>query len=117
MASSTYSTYQAALDSLTLFEDTYEGIEILGALPNEQYDDSGDLAEVMDVTFRIRGRPGQFQVHPPFEENWQAVAFFRIGMKAAVVNAIYDGIGSLADLPTDPATGDPIPFPGSPIPV
>lgn len=116
MASDAGSSFDAALASLTLFESTYEGVEILSALLNQDYDAAGTLSDVVDVGFRLRGRPGVFSVHPPFEENWIAIAFFRIGLKQAMVEGIYQGLASAAELPAGPI-GPPIPMPGTAVPV
>jgi hypothetical protein len=77
---------------------------LIGAVPNEQYLPDGSQQEVMDVTFRIFGRPGQFMVHPVFADDWTAVAISLIAVKRDVVNAIYEGLASEADIP-DLSTG------------
>lgn len=110
-------SFAAALQSLSLFEQTYEGVEILAALLNEDYDADGTLQDTVDVTFRIIGRPGQFQVHPYFTIDWQAQAFFLIGIKHAIVEAIYDELPNLQALPSGPTGGATIPQPGTATPV
>jgi hypothetical protein len=99
---SSTSAFDAAVTSLTLFEDQYEQVEVMSVLLNQEYDDTGTLVDVVDVGWRIRGRPGIFQVHPAYESNWQAIAFFQIGIKHALVEGIYAGLASTADLPTGP---------------
>ena len=109
--------FAAALQSLSLFESTYEGVEILAALINQDYDAGGELQDTVDVTFGIIGRPGQFQVHPLFTIDWQAQASFLIGVKRAIVEAIYDELPNLGALPSAGAGGAPIPQPGVAVPV
>ena len=101
--------WDAAVDALRLFESQYEDIEVGPVLLNQDYDAAGNLNEVVDVTFSIYGRPGQYQVHPVFVGDWTAVAISQIGLKRTIVNGIYDGAASLADLelPEPPASGLP----------
>lgn len=113
----------AALQSLALFEEQYEGIRVVGALPNSDYDSSGVLYDTIDVSFEIIGRPGTFTVSVPFAVNWQAIAFYYIGLKAQQVEQIFEGKASASDLPTQflvpqlTVAPTPIPTPGNPIPV
>lgn len=116
--------YADALESLQLIEATYDGIEVMGAMPNQGYDDTGTLIDTMDVSYRIIGRPGVFTVSVPYALNWNAIAFFQIGLQANTIELIYEGAASLADVPAvflvQPASDVPpelIPVPGSPVPV
>lgn len=113
---------QAALDSLTLFEAQFEGISIVGAMLNSDYDAAGTLYDTVDVQWEIIGRPGVFTTSVPFAINWQAIAFFYIGEDANKVELIYEGASSLAEVPTvllvqPPSSSPPIPIPrpGQPI--
>lgn len=113
-----------ALASLALIEAEYEGIEIIAALPNQGYDDADTLTDTVDVSYRIIGRPGVFTVSVPYEDNWNAIAFFRVGLQANAIELIYEGADSLQQTPTQllvPAVSDTaprlIPQPGQPIPV
>lgn len=113
---------QAALDSLTLFEAQFEGINIVGSMLNSDYDSAGTLYDTVDVQWEIVGRPGVFTTSVPFAQNWQAIAFFYIGEDANKVELIYEGAASLAEVPTvllvQPPSGvppTPIPRPGQPI--
>lgn len=113
---------QTALESLALFEETFEGIRIVGALLNSDYDDAGNLYDTVDVQWEIIGRPGVFTSSVPFALNWVAIAFFHIGLKANTVELIYEGAASLAEVPTQllvqpPPSNPPqlIPRPGQPI--
>lgn len=114
--------YADALASLQLIEQTYDGIEVMAAMPNQGYDTSDALIDTMDVSYRIIGRPGVFTVTVPYTLNWNAIAFFYIGLQANTIELIYEGTSSLADTPTvylttPPSTTPPapIPVPGSPI--
>ncbi len=116
--------YADALTSLQLIEATYEGIEVMAAMPNQGYDDAGELMDTMDVTYRIIGRPGVFTVSVPYALNWNAIAFFQIGLQANTIELIYEGAGSLAEVPavflTQPPSSNPpvlIPIPGVLTPV
>lgn len=112
----------AALESLSLFEAEFEGINIVGALLNSEYDAAGTLYDTVDVQWEIIGRPGVFTTSVPFALNWTAIAFFYIGLEANTVELIYEGADSLAQTPTvflaqqAPTTAPtPIPRPGQPI--
>ena len=98
--------------------------EILAALANQGYDDTSTLTDTIDVSYRIIGRPGVFTVSVPYEDNWNAIAFFQIGLQANAIELIYEGAGSLQETPTQllvPAASNTaprlIPQPGQPIPV
>ncbi len=113
---------QAALDSLSLFEAQFEGINIVGAMLNSDYDSAGTLYDTVDVQWEIIGRPGVFTTSVPFAQNWQAIAFFYIGEDANKVELIYEGAASLAEVPTvflvqpqSTIPPTPIPRPGQPI--
>lgn len=114
---------QAALTALSSFEETFEGIRIVGAMLNSDYDANAALYDTVDVQFEIIGRPGVFTVSVPFAINWTAIAFFQIGLKANTVELIYEGAASLNDTPTQLLTQPPpsnppaiIPRPGQLIP-
>ncbi len=113
---------QAALDSLTLFEQQFEGINIVGSLINSDYDANGTQFDTIDLSWEIIGRPGVFTTSVPFALNWQAIAFFYIGQDANKVELIYEGASSLAETPTVLLTQPtstvppiPIPRPGQPV--
>lgn len=117
------SAFDDALASLTLIEGLYEGIEILSALPNEEYDPSGALADTVQISYAIVGRPGVFTVSVPYANNWTAIAFFRIGEDAQNVELIYEGASDNQQVPTQllvPTSSGPptlIPQPGTATPV
>lgn len=104
---------EGALSSLSLLEQSTDEVEILGALPNQDVDESGALIDVVDVYWSLPGRPGFFTSRVGFDLNWQAQAFFWIGVKQALVRGIYAGLASKADLPAGPV-GAPVPQPGVP---
>lgn len=123
MAGSTLTAYEASVQSLTLLEQQFEDVTIVSCLLNEDYDETGLLTDVVDVTFTIDGRPGMFQVHPPFTVNWQSLAFVQIGLKHATVEGIYQGLDTPAVIPQPvtpggaPAPPQPIVGPGVAVPV
>lgn len=110
--------FQAALDSLTAIEASYDGLEVMSAIANQAYDSTGTLTDTIDVSYRIIGRPGVFVCSVPFYINWQAVAFFQLGLQAYEIEQIYEGKANAQDPPdsilfhqsTVPPT--PIPRPG-----
>lgn len=119
MASTAFSTpsaLDAALASLGLLETLTDTVELQGALLNQDVDADGVLIDVVDIYWRLPGRPGFFTSRVPLEENWQAIAFFYIGVKQALVRAIYDGLASKDDIPGGPV-GPPIVGPGVAVPV
>lgn len=111
MASDAVSAFDVALASLTFFEETFEGVEILSAALDQKYDEDGALVDCVDIGFRIVGRPGMFQVTPELDINWQAQAFVALRSKHVDVEGIYAGLASKRDLPVGP-TGGPSPLPG-----
>ena len=117
-------SFATALASLELIAQELEGLEILAAITNEDYDTDGSLVDSVHVTYRIIGRPGTFTVSVPFADNWNAIAFFYIGLQANTIELIYEGAASLAETPTQYLVPTPsdlppilIPQPGHPIPV
>ncbi len=119
MASTAYDTPTAlagALDSLALLETLTDQVILLGANLNQDVADDGTLIDVVDVYFSLPGRPGFLTSRVPFESNWQAIAFYYIGVKQALVEGIYEGLASKAELPPGPI-GPPIPQPGQAVPV
>jgi hypothetical protein len=103
----------ASLESLALLETLTDDVDLLGASLNQDLDSAGDTFDVVDVYFRLPGRPGMLTVRVPFDSNWTAQAFYALGVKQALVNGIYDGLASKADLPRGPV-GAPVPQPGTP---
>lgn len=91
-------TFQTALDALTLYAQQYEQVEIVGARPDEQYWSDGNLHEVVDVSFRIFGRPGVFSVFPEYVPDWPSRAEARIAFRRDEINAIYEGLDSVEPL-------------------
>lgn len=110
------SSFALAVQSLSLLVEETDNVEIVAVLLNEDYDEQGALYDVVDVSFRIRGRGGMFTVHPPFDVNWQAQAFVAIGRKHATVEGIYQGLASKDELPSGPL-GEPLPPIGIAVPV
>jgi hypothetical protein len=113
-----------ALASLALIEAEYQGIEILAALPNQGYDSADTLTDTIEISYRIIGRPGVYTVSVPYEDNWNAIAFFQIGLQSNAIELIYEGAASLNEAPTQLLVPPPpdtapqlIPQPGQPIPV
>lgn len=118
---SSLTAFAASVESLTLLEEAFEGVTVVAVLLNEDYDETGALNDVVDVTFTIDGRPGMFQVHPPYVVNWQALAFVQIGLKHATVEGIYQGLSEPAVIPQPSTPGgtpapQPIPQPGVAVP-
>lgn len=103
------SSFDDALASLSLIESTYDGIEILTALPNQEYDETGALIDTIDLSYRIIGRPGVFVVSVPYVQNWSAIAFFQVGLQANTIELIYEGADSLNETPTVYLTTTPVP--------
>ena len=91
-------TFQAAVDALTLYAQQYEQVEIVGARPDQQYWSDGNLHEVVDVSFRIIGRPGVFEVFPEYLPDWVDRAEARIAFRRDEINAIYEGFSSVDEL-------------------
>lgn len=102
-------TFQAAVDALTAYEAQWEDVEVVGARPDEQHWSDGNLHEVVDVTFRIFGRPGLFTVYPEYLPDWVARAEARIAFRRDQINAIYEGLDGVQPL-FDPDTGAPRPL-------
>lgn len=98
-----------ALASLELIEATYDGIEILAALPNQAYDSTDTLIDTVDISYRIIGRPGVYTVSVPYAINWNAIAFFQVGLQANTIELIYEGADSLNQTPTVFLTSTPVP--------
>jgi hypothetical protein len=121
MGSNGLTAFNASLESFSLFETEFENVEVVAALLNEEYDDAGLLTDTVDVTFRIIGRPGLFQVHPLYTVDWIAQAFVLIGLKHAEVEGIYQGLDAPAIIPQPTTPGGapapaPLPGPGVPVP-
>lgn len=91
-------TFQTGVDALTLYAQQYESVEIVGARPDEQYWSDGNLHEVVDVSFRIIGRPGVFEVFPEYLPDWVARAEARIAFRRDEIEAIYQGLNSTSEL-------------------
>lgn len=105
------SALQAAFDSLVLLETTTDEVLLQGALYNQDVNEDGSLRDVIDLYWILPGRPGFFTSRVGADENWQAQAFFQIGVKQALVRGIYDELASKDDLPSGPI-GEPLPPPG-----
>ena len=116
-----------ALAALDLYAQTWEGLAFLSAIPNEDYDESGALTDVIQVTYSIIGRPGVYTVSVPYEDNWPAVANFYAGIQAQYIELIYEGADNDQQTPTvllvpqqapeGQEPPGPVPRPGDPIPV
>ena len=94
------SIFDDALDSLALLEAETEGVELLSALPNQEYDVGDLLVDTIQITFRITGRSGSIMVSVPYDFHWQALAFVAIGQKARIVELIYEGAPDMHAVPT-----------------
>ena len=105
----------AALQSLDALEADTDHAHILGASLNQELDAAGAMADTVEVYWGLFGRPGVFTTRVPWDQNWLAIAFDYIGLKAALVQAIYDGLPSKDAIPAGP-TGGTIPGPGGTIP-
>jgi len=100
---------------------------LVGTSINDDIDDGGDTVETVEVYWVFPDLPGQFTTRVPHYENWQAIAFYYVGVQQAEVRAIYMGLDSANDLPQPVAPPSPppflppgpgtIPIPGVPIPV
>src|SRR5438067_1993131 len=84
------SALQAAFDSLALLEQTTDEVFLQGALYNQDVNEDGSLDDVIDLYWTLPGRPGFFTSRVGADVNWQAQAFFQIGVKQALVRGIYD---------------------------
>ena len=117
------SIFEDALSSLALLEAETDGVELLAALPNQEYDTADALVDTIQITCRITGRPGTFSVSVPYDFHWQALAFVAIGQKARVIELIYEGAATMQDVPTvylvpdESNVGNPFVPPGSVAPV
>src|SRR6058998_1152316 len=99
MASDPSSALNASLDALELIETLTDRVLIEGASLNQDEDEAGNQLDEVDVYWRLTGRPGIFTSRVPFLRNWPAIAFYYIGVKQALVQAIYDGLPNKAALP------------------
>lgn len=91
-------TAQAAEQALAQYAEEYLDVEIVGYKLNEEYRSGDTLYEVMDVSFRVRGRPGVFTVHPRYRHGWTDTAANEIAAKRDRVNAIYEGLAIITEL-------------------
>jgi hypothetical protein len=118
----TPSSLDEAIASLTAIEASYQGIDVLAAIPNQEYDATNTLIDTMQVSWRLLGRPGVFTTSVPYVSDWQALAFFHIGLDAQNVELIYEGAPDMHSTPTvylvpPPAVAPtPLPSPGVNIP-
>ena len=94
------SIFDDALASLALLEAETQGVELLSATPNQEYDSTDTLIDTITVTFRIVGRPGSIAVSVPYDFHWQALAFVAIGDKARIVELIYEEAPNMQAVPT-----------------
>lgn len=107
-ASDPTSVIQAGIDALNLLELDTDHADIQGFSLNQELDEAGELADTVELYWTLFGRPGFFTTRVPFDPNWAAIAFFYIGMKLALVRAIYDELPSKAAIPGGPI-GPPLP--------
>src|SRR5258705_12998661 len=110
------SALQASFDSLALLETTTDQVLLQGALYNQDVEPDGSLRDVIDIYWTLPGRPGFFISRVGADANWQAQAFYQIGVKQALVRGIYDGLPDKSALPSGPI-GPPLPAPGQVVPV
>lgn len=89
-------TFADATAALTLFADTEEPWAIIAALPNQDIAPDGALAEIVDVSWRVKGLPGQFTVQVPNVQGWDATAVGYITQQYLTVMAIYAGLADSA---------------------
>jgi len=127
MASSTPSVLQSSLASLAALTATVDNVSLTASSLSQTFDDTGNLIDTVELYWNPIGRGGTFTTRVPNVSNWQAIAFYQLGLKHATVEGIYDGLASKDDLPPGP-TAPPdtgflpagpgtIPLPGVPPPV
>lgn len=98
---------EAAVTGLGLTLATYENVELVACLLDQNYDVAGNLVEVVDVSFAINGRPGVFTVYPSFAPSWDAVAVELVTEKWQIVEGIYQGLADMAAAGLPVASGVP----------
>lgn len=111
MGSTTFdpsTTIGAALQSLDLLEQDTDHVHILGSSLNQEYDTGGELFDTVEIYWSLYGRPGVFTTRVFWDINWLAQAYFQIGMKAAMVQRIYEGWPDRNTMP--PGVAGPPPF-------
>lgn len=108
--------YEAAFAGIELGLSDFATVDVLAALPDQVVDASGGDVETVAVTWQLVGKPGTFTSNVDFEDFWPELAIAAILYEAQVVQAIYDGKGSLADVFT-PEPPRPIPPPGGAVAV
>lgn len=109
-------TIGAALQSLDLLEQSTDHVQIQGSSLNQEYD-GVDVIDTVEIYWSLYGRPGIFTTRVAWDVNWLAQAFFYVGLKAAMVQRIYDGwpdkntppAGIELPPPTEPTTPEPTP--------
>lgn len=89
---------QAADDSIVLIQARIPAVTILSAMPNERYDDTGKLANVVDVGFMLPPERAIFYVHPLAQKGWQFHTLHDITLKANKVLSIYQGLRRREDI-------------------
>lgn len=94
-------TFADAVAALTLFAESEEPWAILSALPNQDVAPDGTLADVIDVSWRVKGLPGQFTVKVPNVQGWDATAVGYITQQYLTVMAIYAGLADSAAIGGD----------------
>lgn len=107
--------YDAAFAAIELGLSDLVAVEVLAALADQDYAPDGTLVDVMTVTWRLAEYPGTFAVQVPMEVDWTAGAIAAILYQAKVVEGIYAGLASLADVFPGGLIGPgplPIPPPG-----
>lgn len=102
---------------MQLLEDDTDHVRLLGSSLNQEFDGGTALVDTVEIYWSLYGRPGVFTTRVPFDVNWLAQANFDVGLKAAMVQRIYDGWpdkntpppGVTLPPPTEPTTPGPVP--------
>lgn len=104
--------YDAAFAAIELGLSDLVSVEVLAAVADQDYDASGTLVDVMTVSWGLTDRPGVFVVQADMAVDWTASAIALILRQAKVIEAIYAGASSLADVfPGGLAAAGPVPVP------
>lgn len=91
MASSALTTLDFSQQALAFIGEIVPEIVATAALVDQRLQQDGTLIDVVDVSWRIVGRPGTLQSWVPAVTDWNYSAIGAIQYDYAVVMAIYEG--------------------------
>jgi hypothetical protein len=103
--------YEAAFAGIELGLSDFVTVDMIAARPDQTTDAAGDLIDTVAVTWQLAGYPGSFTTEADATIDWTASAIAQILYEAQVVQAIYEGKASLADVFT-PEQPPPVAPPG-----